>query len=147
MMNQLTSLYAAIGNSLDITPEQRAGLVEVTLARKLAFTLPLPSAKIESCSQYYSECCAALVRGKVSEFNEQFPINVVAVMDMANSFWNWRYTMVHPTGDSFSAMIRLCTSSLEYNSLKACMSPVYVNALKGSLPPAAETLIESFIEG
>jgi hypothetical protein len=144
-MNQLTALYSAVGNSLDVTPEQRVNLIEVTLARKLAFSLPLPSEQVDSTSTYFSTTCANVVRLKVSAFNEQFPINVIAVMDMAKSFWEFRYSVVHPRNDELESIIKMCVEQDCYNSLKACLPPVHIAALKGTLPAAATAIIDGFV--
>lgn len=146
-MNQLTALYSAIGNSLSITPEQRAGLIEVTLARLLAFKLPLPSEQVDSSSSYFASNCSAMIRIKVSEFNEQFPINIVSVMGMVRSFWDWRYTVLHPKNDDIAALIKMAAFATDYNSLKAALPPVYIAALQGDLPVEAKVIVEQFVAG
>jgi hypothetical protein len=144
-MTQLSGLYAAIGNSLNVTPEERSALVELTLARKIAFMLPLPSAPVDGMATYYADQCGSLIRNKVSEFNEEFPLNTVAVLDMVFTFWTFRYYMVHPVGDEFAGIVSALVFSPTGNRLKESLSPVHAHVAKGTIAWAAEELIRDFV--
>lgn len=145
-MNQLNDLYAAIGSSMNVTAEQRGALVELTLARKLAFALPLPSSPVDGLIKHYGDNCLSMVRNQVSLFNETFPVNTVAVMDMTYSLWSFRYYTVHPGGvDDTAALTRLLCADVGNNRLKDSLAPIYQEASKGTLAFRAEDIIKDFV--
>ena len=83
--------------------EDRKACVEFALAAVLAASLPLPSAPVDSVTEFYAIQCKPVVEEKLSMFAEEYPVNLVDVQTTAFQLWRRRYDFVHPQG-SYTTM-------------------------------------------
>ena len=120
-MKELTQLFSAFKDEFaDVPLEQRVVLIEAQLAKRLAFSLALPSAPVNSTITFYTSHCHGLVAEAVSCFNEVYPINVDNTLNLARVLWTARYNLVHNAMDSdlnamFAVMMHDEGSNLSYN--------------------------------
>jgi len=94
-MHQMHKIHDCFANQTEISIEQRAVLVETQLAMGIAYTLNLPSAPVESLRMYWAGQIQAQVGHLVSQFNENFPVNVASTMNLVFEFYKIRYYLVH----------------------------------------------------
>lgn len=144
-MNKLSSLYAAFGADSQITPESRASVIEVTFATRLAFELPLPSAKVDNLIKHYGDMCSILVRNQVAKFNEGFPINIHQTSALVFSVWRYRYYLVHGRNTGYMRTIISAAMAGARDELDYELPPRYKNEIATEVPTEVDMLVGDFV--
>lgn len=146
---KLTALYSAFATNPEVTADKRAAAIELQLARKLAYSLALPSTRVESPSQYYADTLESVVRTAVSKFNEDFPINAVRTAATVYAFWHTRYCLVHvPAVCSPELLSKLMAAGLTNTpEAQRDLAPCYLDAIVSSaqMDYDCECLINDFV--
>ncbi|MNO21476.1 hypothetical protein D3C76_112500 [compost metagenome] len=76
-------------------PDLRKPFLETALAVELAYSLPLPTGKVESVVVHFDQFHADSVRRVIGEVNELYPFNINVTYNMVVDVYRNRYTVCY----------------------------------------------------
>lgn len=91
-------------------PELRKPFLETALAVEIAYSLALPSGRVESVVAHFDQFHAEQVKQIIGEVNELYPFNVNVTYNMVVDAFKNRYVICHEpcllTADDIAAQLR-----------------------------------------
>lgn len=79
----------------EIPLEDRSYLLSVGFARALAYSLAIPTSKVEDPYKHFAETHKAYVDTCFGEINERLVLNIDAAADLCQRLWIFRYRLVY----------------------------------------------------
>ncbi len=107
---KLFSLTSAM-ESLNVPLDERAQMLSTSLARAIAYRLPIPAAAVADPKMMFLDSYKAQVEGVLAKLNERMVVDIDAILNAVGGIWLFRYRLVHDANNM--AVRDYCDSMLK----------------------------------